>query len=523
MIDTDNLKKLLGALPSPYDARDWPATRAPLALIPEVIRLKLPPVVSQGAVGNCVMQASRMAAILGVPVVVFVTDVVSAFIDAWGVWSNEGPVIGSHLVMIAGAEPHTTYNGKLNMAYVRNSWGEDWALAGYCYMTWEDVFRRGEVWAIYPPKNGKVNAGVDFGYGTWRNHDGPGMYTREALKGYSEMGIAPLSVDPDNTEVPDVIHYAQITDKARLVKAAAPYAGATYYRLSTPEDVRAVLYEAMLMQEGKKDEEDDKVVVKHTTLRLKDPYMRDKDTVTGKDVTTCQKRLIYHGYSVGIADGVFGPKCDSATRSFQKAKGLTVDGIVGIKSWAALEKDDKEVNNLYDIPKIESMMDGMVGDEYLIGGQNDQLTKKLLDDTRAAKPSYFDNTRYNYLLEKINLAEQMNRRIYCEDCSGLLMACNDVLGFWPKKDLSAASIYEKCTPIKRENLRPGDILFRRDETGKIDHMAWAGTKGIYEAAGIAYGVVFRMGTDDRTTLNKITGRMVTLEKWTEYGRPLVSL
>jgi peptidoglycan hydrolase-like protein with peptidoglycan-binding domain len=34
-------------------------------------------------------------------------------------------------------------------------------------------------------------------------------------------------------------------------------------------------------------------------------------------------------------DGDFGAKTDKATRDFQKAKGLTVDGIVGKNSWKA--------------------------------------------------------------------------------------------------------------------------------------------------------------------------------------------
>lgn len=37
-----------------------------------------------------------------------------------------------------------------------------------------------------------------------------------------------------------------------------------------------------------------------------------------------------------LEDGIFGPKTDAATRSFQQMKGLKVDGIAGPKTWAAL-------------------------------------------------------------------------------------------------------------------------------------------------------------------------------------------
>ncbi len=50
-----------------------------------------------------------------------------------------------------------------------------------------------------------------------------------------------------------------------------------------------------------------------------------------------QRLLNEHGSSL-IVDGVFGKKTDEAVRRFQLIHGLTTDGIVGPKTWAALEK-----------------------------------------------------------------------------------------------------------------------------------------------------------------------------------------
>lgn len=56
----------------------------------------------------------------------------------------------------------------------------------------------------------------------------------------------------------------------------------------------------------------------------------------GADVTYLQQRLIALGYKPGNADGIFGSKTLAAVKAFQKDHRLTVDGIVGTKTWAAL-------------------------------------------------------------------------------------------------------------------------------------------------------------------------------------------
>ena len=63
----------------------------------------------------------------------------------------------------------------------------------------------------------------------------------------------------------------------------------------------------------------------------------------GELVKKCQQLLQKHGYDLGICgiDGDFGVATEKAVKKFQKDNGLTADGVVGAKTWEALEKDQQ--------------------------------------------------------------------------------------------------------------------------------------------------------------------------------------
>lgn len=65
----------------------------------------------------------------------------------------------------------------------------------------------------------------------------------------------------------------------------------------------------------------------------------------GADVTKLQTALNALGYDCGAADGIFGAKTEAAVRAFQQANGLTVDGIAGKATQAALYEAE-------DAPKL---------------------------------------------------------------------------------------------------------------------------------------------------------------------------
>ena len=93
------------------------------------------------------------------------------------------------------------------------------------------------------------------------------------------------------------------------------------------------LHDCLAMIPPKQTEPKEPIVIQRT-LRLK-----DKPRMQGDDVKELQTLLDEHGFPCGEIDGIFGAATDKAVRSFQKAYNLTVDGIVGRKTWEALRKE----------------------------------------------------------------------------------------------------------------------------------------------------------------------------------------
>lgn len=71
------------------------------------------------------------------------------------------------------------------------------------------------------------------------------------------------------------------------------------------------------------------VMIEMKQLKFKD---------TGAQVKTLQRLLNALGYDCGKVDGIFGQGTRAAVVAFQRAKGLTADGIVGKATWTALLK-----------------------------------------------------------------------------------------------------------------------------------------------------------------------------------------
>lgn len=83
-----------------------------------------------------------------------------------------------------------------------------------------------------------------------------------------------------------------------------------------------------------------------------------------EDVKKLQENLNTLGYDAESADGIFGPGTERAVKSFQRASGLTVDGIAGSQTLAKMQTILNA--NKPAAPKKESVIVTLGGRKYKI-------------------------------------------------------------------------------------------------------------------------------------------------------------
>lgn len=125
-----------------------------------------------------------------------------------------------------------------------------------------------------------------------------------------------------NTGLYDKVQYsANYKDQMKQIKACG-------YMTSVTE-VNSCL--SIIDKYGLKKYDD---VVTGNICETKRPTLRLGDH--GEDVIYLQTRLAAMGYEVGKIDGIFGVKTLEAVKAFQVENNLAVDGIVGPKTWMAI-------------------------------------------------------------------------------------------------------------------------------------------------------------------------------------------
>ncbi len=101
-----------------------------------------------------------------------------------------------------------------------------------------------------------------------------------------------------------------------------------------------------------------------------------KKGMQNQNVRSLQEELEKSGYDLGPADGIFGPRTESAVLAFQSDHGLSVDGVVGSETWGALF--DELLPTIVDLPENTphySQCFDIFGDFRLAGWQEQNLVR----------------------------------------------------------------------------------------------------------------------------------------------------
>lgn len=219
-----------------------------------------------------------------------------------------------------------------------------------------------------------VEGNTSGGYGVDANGDG--VYIKrydistQYIPGFGRPNWEVVSSDVGTEEVTDTVSYPTIKlgSKGSEVKKAQKLLIAKGYSCGAAGadgDFGAATYNAVKKFQAANGLEADGIVGSKTWAALlkteqteseKEPEKEPEKPTTptgstctvelpvvkkgakGFTVVVVQMLLNKHDFSVKYTDGDFGPDTLAKVKAFQKAKGLTADGIVGSKTWAALIK-----------------------------------------------------------------------------------------------------------------------------------------------------------------------------------------
>lgn len=94
----------------------------------------------------------------------------------------------------------------------------------------------------------------------------------------------------------------------------------------------------------------------------------------GKWVTLAQTELINQGYSCGStgADGDFGKNTEAAVKRFQLDHGLTADGVIGQKTWNALDGAEPAIRYTVTIPGLTASQADALIKQYPNGTKSEE-------------------------------------------------------------------------------------------------------------------------------------------------------
>ncbi len=260
------------------------------------------------------------------------------------------------------------------------------------------------------------------------------------------------------------------------------------------------------------DKEDTTVANDYPILKL-----IPKPRMTGEAVRRMQAMLNECGIACSV-DGTFGPATDTAVRHYQAVSGLTVDGICGAKTWAALEGGADSPPALDPVPGKDtvSLMESFrahlyptIGDTYAWSGNGERVESISSAEAWIRRRDTNGDPERSIRHLRTQLAAGVTD-IRLWDCSGLISRWLQDHGFATSKR-NCDHLAAMCRPISRAELVPFDLVFRakRLSSGALDYYH----VGVYIGSG---RVIEAKGRDDGVVLRGIDASGSGY--WTDFGR-----
>ncbi len=191
------------------------------------------------------------------------------------------------------------------------------------------------------------------------------------------------------------------------------------------------------------------------------------------------------------------------------------------------EKYANEPEPAETVGELLSFLDSCTGGKYVYGGQGEKITKEYIQNANDIHPEYFSHGRYDFYMSIAAACEENGWSFpedYAWDCSGIWWyACNALSLYSEYTDRTAHDTYhEFCTPIEKDELAPGDLVFLENKEGRIIHMGIVGKKGyIYEAVSGFVGVLKKRTVDKRVYNDIVRGGVLSYDSWNLFGRPII--
>ena len=196
-----------------------------------------------------------------------------------------------------------------------------------------------------------------------------------------------------------------------------------------------------------------------------------KKGTSGEDVLFCKQRLLelgfYGDHITTVTKKTFGADTLETVKRFQAQAGLTVDGIIGKETWAALfgdtatEAEPITKDTVSDkATEICALALTRIGDLYVWGGSGmTDLSDSAIQakDEEYARAIAFRDKQYKYGFSDL----------LAHDCSGFISWLMRETRVWDSRK-NCDGLWALCEVVSRNELIAGDFLFRNSSTNTED-------------------------------------------------------